>query len=298
MGERGLLSIKPFIFLHSFSIKLIIKSLEKAMPNIATSYRYTGREYDEDTGLYYYRNRWYDPEIGRFISEDPIGFAGGDINLYGYVGNNPLSFTDPSGNYACGAGGGDKKLDDDTLDRLKDNLKRLLGNGRCGSFLGALTNNLEPIKVPGHLPIPLFAGNLPENFERIRNTGGYYLRDNLNARGQYGNGKITFGKKYFRPNSDKITNYIITNETYYVSKYKGDIGKGYLVSGKLDTTFTLVHELTHAYSTDGALGHDKLANAAEMALRKVGIKNRVKSKKDGSIYFDAALIQACGGVQL
>ena len=73
----------------------------KAAPNIATSYRYTGREYDADTGLYYYRNRWYDPEIGRFISEDPIGFAGGDINLYGYVGNNPLSFTDPYGNYAC-----------------------------------------------------------------------------------------------------------------------------------------------------------------------------------------------------
>ena len=72
-----------------------------AAPNIATSYRYTGREYDSDTGLYYYRNRWYDPETGRFISEDPIGFAGGDINLYGYVGNNPQNFIDPSGNYAC-----------------------------------------------------------------------------------------------------------------------------------------------------------------------------------------------------
>ena len=81
-------------------------SAGKATPNIATTYRYTGREYDEDTGLYYYRNRWYDPETGRFISEDPIGFAGGDINLYGYVGNNPQSFVDPFGNYACGAGGG------------------------------------------------------------------------------------------------------------------------------------------------------------------------------------------------
>ena len=76
-------------------------SAGKATPNIAASYRYTGREYDADTGLYYYRNRWYDPEIGRFISEDPIGFAGGDINLYGYVWNNPQSWTDPSGNSAC-----------------------------------------------------------------------------------------------------------------------------------------------------------------------------------------------------
>ena len=73
-----------------------------AAPNIATSYRYTGREYDADTGLYYYRNRWYDPEIGRFISEDPIGFAGGDINLYGYVWNNPYSFRDPLGNTVFG----------------------------------------------------------------------------------------------------------------------------------------------------------------------------------------------------
>ena len=84
-----------------------------ATPNIATSYRYTGREYDEETGLYYYRNRWYDPEIGRFISEDPVGFAGGDINLYSYVGNNPLSFIDPYGNYACKRqkGGKQKKTD-------------------------------------------------------------------------------------------------------------------------------------------------------------------------------------------
>ena len=36
---------------------------------------YTGREYDRDTGLYYYRARYYDPEIGRFISEDPLGPA-------------------------------------------------------------------------------------------------------------------------------------------------------------------------------------------------------------------------------
>ena len=65
--------------------------------NTPTRYRYTGREYDADTGLYYYRNRWYDPEIGLFISEDPIGFAGGDVNLYGYVWNSPYNFIDPFG---------------------------------------------------------------------------------------------------------------------------------------------------------------------------------------------------------
>ena len=44
-------------------------------------YSYTGREWDADAGLYYYRARWYDAKIGRFISEDPIGFAAGDTNV-------------------------------------------------------------------------------------------------------------------------------------------------------------------------------------------------------------------------
>lgn len=59
------------------------------------SLQYTGREND-DTGLYYYRARYYDPQLKRFISEDPIGLAGG-INSYAYVKNNPLLFVDPTG---------------------------------------------------------------------------------------------------------------------------------------------------------------------------------------------------------
>ena len=61
-----------------------------------TRYGYTGRELDTDTGLMYYRARWYDPQAGRFISEDPIGFDGG-MNWYAYVENNPINFNDPSG---------------------------------------------------------------------------------------------------------------------------------------------------------------------------------------------------------
>ena len=62
-----------------------------------TRYLYTGREFDPATGLQYNRNRWYDSASGRWISEDPSGFAGGDYNLYRYVGNNPTNATDPSG---------------------------------------------------------------------------------------------------------------------------------------------------------------------------------------------------------
>ncbi len=43
------------------------------------------------------RARYYDPRVGRFISEDPLGFDGGDVNLYAYVGNNPIMGVDPSG---------------------------------------------------------------------------------------------------------------------------------------------------------------------------------------------------------
>jgi len=59
-------------------------------------FRYTARQFDSDTALYYYRARYYDPTIGRFISEDPIGFKGG-MNFYGYAGNNPVNKADPTG---------------------------------------------------------------------------------------------------------------------------------------------------------------------------------------------------------
>ena len=61
------------------------------------AFGFTGRAWDDDVDLYYYRARWYDPAVGRFITEDPIGFDAGDANLYRYVSNSPLNFTDPSG---------------------------------------------------------------------------------------------------------------------------------------------------------------------------------------------------------
>ncbi len=66
------------------------------------SLQYTGRENDQ-TGLYFYRGRYYDPVLKRFISEDPIGIAGG-LNLYAYVKNNPMLFADPKGEAGSPAG--------------------------------------------------------------------------------------------------------------------------------------------------------------------------------------------------
>jgi len=61
-------------------------------------YLYTGREYDWETGIYYYRARSYNPELGRFLQQDPEGMVDGP-NMYVYVGNNPVNKVDPSGTF-------------------------------------------------------------------------------------------------------------------------------------------------------------------------------------------------------
>ena len=65
--------------------------------SLVNSFRYTGREFDTETSLYYYRARYYDPSAGRFISEDQKRFEAG-VNFYAYVKNNAPNFNDPSGN--------------------------------------------------------------------------------------------------------------------------------------------------------------------------------------------------------
>lgn len=63
---------------------------------VGNPYMFTGRRFDAETSLYYYRARYYDPYIGRFLQTDPIYYAGG-LNLYTYVRNNPVNWTDPWG---------------------------------------------------------------------------------------------------------------------------------------------------------------------------------------------------------
>ena len=64
--------------------------------SLVNPFQYTARESDSETGLYYYRARYYDPTTGRFLTEDPIRFGGG-INFYDYVANGPVLFVDPLG---------------------------------------------------------------------------------------------------------------------------------------------------------------------------------------------------------
>ncbi len=62
---------------------------------------FTGEQVDPESGLVYLRNRYLDPAISRFLTPDPLGALGSGVNLYAYVGNNPATFTDPSGLDGC-----------------------------------------------------------------------------------------------------------------------------------------------------------------------------------------------------
>jgi RHS repeat-associated protein len=99
---------------------------------------YTGREQDGETGLDYYRARYYDASVGRFISEDPLGFGAGDGNLTRYVGNSPVNFNDPNG-----------------LQEEEINIPKILWDAFWGFVEGATKKPVPPLVEPLPIPIPL-----------------------------------------------------------------------------------------------------------------------------------------------
>ena len=143
-------------------------NLTASTGTISNPFQYTGREFDSETGLYYYRARYYDPTSGRFVSEDPKRFLS-DVNFYRYVLNNPVLYVDPfgllcactfsisTGNFQCIGFG---------------NLRYINASGYSG--YGYAKNNLAETDLPGRDnprqggPIPLGTWIFGEGFNSRR----------------------------------------------------------------------------------------------------------------------------------
>lgn len=81
----------------SANYKAFGEAVVDAASTVENNLRFPGQYYDKETGLHYNWNRYYDPKMGRYIGPDPLGFGGGDVNLYAYCGNNPVVGMDPMG---------------------------------------------------------------------------------------------------------------------------------------------------------------------------------------------------------
>ncbi|MDB4884649.1 MAG: repeat protein [Gemmatimonadetes bacterium] len=142
--------------------------LLSATEPVAQPFHFAGRELDPETQLYYNRARYYDPSVGRFISEDPIGLAGG-VNPYVYTGNNPVDFTDPSGlEWRCA------EFSDRTVCTWTDPIQYLAAVhiSAVGNSSGASANFGNPNARGGSLSGTLAQGT---------STGGGFVASAVNA---------------------------------------------------------------------------------------------------------------------
>ncbi len=94
------------------------------------AFTYSGREWDAVTGLYYYRARYYDAQIGRFFSQDPLEVSGG-LNPYTYVTNKPINFTDPTGLFSVDASCSNPPFNKDQIQNAARDAQNKVRNSNC-----------------------------------------------------------------------------------------------------------------------------------------------------------------------
>ena len=123
-------AVAAHISYSSFGVPIVDSNM-----SVSSRYGFTGREYDQETGDYYYRARYYDPIIGRFTSEDPIRLEASDKNLYRYVENSATVAIDPLG-----------------LDRLDIVVVAERGKMNYASVFGAQNN---PSRLFGATQVPI-----------------------------------------------------------------------------------------------------------------------------------------------
>jgi RHS repeat-associated protein len=142
-----------------------------APPIIEQPFRFQGQQFDEETGLHYNRFRYYDPAVGRFVSQDPIGLLGGfNLSLYA---TNPLLFIDPWGlRFWRGSKGGEKPTfepRDPKLGKKDSGDYRVCENGLVKTTHGvSVFNNPESVSSKGYDPHEIDMSTLPESLKIIQ----------------------------------------------------------------------------------------------------------------------------------
>ena len=148
-------------------------------------YGYTGREPDA-TGLIYYRARYYDPTIGRFISRDPAGMPDG-VNRYSYVSNNPVNFTDPSGECPWCIGAASSVVLGGVIRGLTGgdvfDAKAIAIDAGLGAVGAGFANKLNQISRLRNVPAPLTTKifNTSSGASKPISSGVYLARTTNNA---------------------------------------------------------------------------------------------------------------------
>jgi RHS repeat-associated protein len=151
----------------------------------ATSFQYTGRENDGATGLYYYRARYYSPQLGRFVSEDPLGLGGGN-NVYAYAMGDPVSNNDPLGLFITSVDAAcimDPGFCAEIMGQMFQNLAAISGDACLQQFADRLSGQLRGLATLAAI-VPFVATGkidfhhlLPRKFEGFFEKAGLNIED-------------------------------------------------------------------------------------------------------------------------
>lgn len=162
--------------------------IQNSHPELALPLGFAGGLYDSDTGLIHFGYREYDPATGRFISPDPLGYAGGDVDLYGYCRDDPVNFVDRLG-LSDTSEASDKGEDEDTEPDKEDKnfywtvTPKKNACGKCQALKGK-TFDKKPKR-----PHPNCKCEIERHFK------GFYVSGTLQGQGSSDSHKFGAGQK-------------------------------------------------------------------------------------------------------